>query len=127
MSRREFPKSVRVAVTRRAMKDGVLYCEACGGQAKRFQIDHIRPDGLLGEPILENAQLICQACWEIKNPKDTAAIAKAKRREARHVGVTRPDGQIQSRGFAPSEKPKREPLRVANGLTGIARQYGVKA
>jgi hypothetical protein len=69
--------------------------------------------------------LICQACWEIKNPKDTAAIAKAKRREARHVGVTRPDGQIQSRGFAPSAKPKREPLEVARGMTNIARRFGV--
>ena len=122
MSRREFPKSVRVAVTRRAMKDGVLYCEACGGQAKRFQIDHIRPDGLLGEPILENAQLICQACWEIKNPKDTAAIAKAKRREAKHVGAVRPKQSIRSAPF-PKRERAHEGREAAKGMTNIARRY----
>jgi len=126
MTRREFPKAVRVAVTRRAMKDGVLYCEACGGQAKRFQIDHIRPDGLLGEPILENAQLICQACWEVKNPKDTVAIAKAKRREAKHIGAVKPKGQIKSAAFVKSARPHegREP---AHGLSQIARRFGEKA
>ena len=108
MARREFPKSVKVAVTKRAMREGVVYCEKCGAQAKRWQIDHVRPDGLGGEPTLENAMLICQPCFEEKNPKDASAIAHAKRREAKDLRAVKPKGQIKSAGFAPSDKPKRE-------------------
>jgi 5-methylcytosine-specific restriction protein A len=126
MKRREFPRTVRVAVIKRATKDSVVYCESCHGLAKRFQIDHVRADGLLGEPTIENAQLICEACWAVKNPKDTASIAKAKRREARHVGATRPSCKIKSAGFKPTPRVHvgRDP---ANGLTGLARRYEVKA
>jgi 5-methylcytosine-specific restriction enzyme A len=97
MARREFPKSVRVAVIKRATKDGVIYCEKCKGLAKRFQIDHVRPDGLLGEPVLENAELICEPCWAVKNPADTTAIARAKRLEANHLGArATPPKSLQS-------------------------------
>ena len=102
MTRREFPKSVRVAVIKRATKNSAVYCEACGALAKRFQIDHVRADGLLGEPKIENAQLICEACWAVKNPKDTTAIAKAKRREAKHLGATRPSGKLRGAPFPKS-------------------------
>jgi hypothetical protein len=102
MARREFPKSVRVAVIKRATKNSAVYCEACGTLAKRFQIDHVRADGLLGEPTLENAQLICEACWAVKNPKDTTAIAQAKRREAKHLGASRPTGKLRGAPFPKS-------------------------
>ena len=87
MARREFPKSVRVAVIKRAGASGMILCEKCGGFARRFQIDHIRPDGLLGEPMLENAQLLGECCYAPKNADDTTTIARAKRREAKHLGV----------------------------------------
>lgn len=107
-SRREFPTKVRTAVIKRAMRDNVVYCELCGGMAKRFQIDHIIADAHGGEPVIENAQLICEACFAVKNPKDTTIAAKLKRVEARHVGATRPKGQIRSPGFPPKqEKPDR--------------------
>ena len=126
MTRREFPKPIKVAVTKRAMREGVVYCEKCHAQAKRWQIDHVRPDGLGGEPTLENAMLICQPCFEEKNPKDASAIAHAKRREAKDLRAVKPKGQIKSAGFAPPDKPKREPKQPINHmLTAIERRFGV--
>ncbi len=105
--RREFSKAIKVAVIKRATRDGVIYCESCPSIAKKFQIDHVRPDGLLGEPTLDNAMLICEACWKIKNPQDTKTIAKAKAREASHLGV-KPDAKqkIQQRPKKPDKGPK---------------------
>ena len=111
MARREFPRSVKVAVIRRATRGGIVFCEKCGAMAKRWQIDHVRPDGLLGDPTIENAQLIGECCYVEKNADDTAKIAKAKRREAAHIGAKiAPVKPIQSAGFAKSERAaKREP------------------
>ena len=94
--RREFSRAVRVAVIKRATRQGVIYCEKCNAMAKRFQIDHIRPDGLLGEPTIENAMLICEPCWLVKNSADTTAIASAKRKEAAHLGARRPKQPLKS-------------------------------
>lgn len=108
MARKEFPRSVKVAVVRRATRGNVVYCESCGDPARKFQIDHAIADSHGGQPVIENAELICENCYKIKNPNDTKIAAKLKRQEAKHVGVTKPAGQIKSRGFAKSEKPKRE-------------------
>lgn len=108
--RREFPKSVRVAVIKRATKDGVLYCEKCGALAKRFQIDHMIADAHGGKPVIENAELICEDCYSVKNPKDTTIAAKLKRVEARHIGAVKPKGAIANR---PKEaKPPRDKLPI---------------
>ena len=105
MARREFPKSVRVAVIKRAGASGMILCEKCGGFARRFQIDHIRADGLLGEPTIENAQLLGECCYAPKNADDTTTIARAKRREAKHLGV-RKEPTLRSRGFAKHERER---------------------
>lgn len=98
--RREFSKATKVAVIKRSTVDGVVYCESCKAQAKRWQIDHVNPDGMGGEPTIENAELICEPCYSIKNPKDTRDIARAKRREARDLGVRNTARQpIRSAGF----------------------------
>jgi hypothetical protein len=135
MTRVNFTRAVKVEIRARATRNGVVYCENCGLPTKKFEIDHTIADALSIDRkrklTAADGRLLCSgvpsSCHSKKTAADDAAIAKAKRREARHVGVTRPAGEIKSRGFAPSAKPKREPLRVANGLTGIARQYGVKA
>lgn len=99
---------MKVAVIKRATVDNVIFCEKCGGLAKRFQIDHVIADSLGGDPVLENAMLICEACYSEKNPKDTKLAAKVKRQEARHLGAKRTKGpRIVSRGFAKREKPQR--------------------
>ena len=109
MARKNFSKSVMVARIKLATKDGIVYCEKCGALAKKFQIDHINPDGLTGEPTLENSMLLCLACHSEKTKTDVKNIAQAKRREAKHLGANPPKQKIQSRGFAKKErKPKME-------------------
>lgn len=97
MGRKEFSRSVRVAAVKRAMKNGEVYCEECGVLTKgKFQIDHINPDGLTGEPTLENAKVICVECHARKTKVDVANIAKAKRREARALGVAKGTGTLRN-------------------------------
>jgi 5-methylcytosine-specific restriction endonuclease McrA len=116
MARKNFSKSVMVARIKLATKDGVIYCEKCGLPAKKFQIDHINPDGLTGEPTLENSMLMCISCHGVKTKDDVKNIAQAKRREAKHLGVKQTKQKIQSRGFVKKEKklklelPPRKPM-----------------
>jgi 5-methylcytosine-specific restriction endonuclease McrA len=108
MARREFPKAVKVAAVKRATRDGKLFCEGCNGLVTgRFEIDHIRADGLLGEPTLENARVLCAICHKEKTKSDVGVIAKAKRLEARHLGIRK-----GSRGFAKREKAQLELTKV---------------
>lgn len=86
--RREFPARVKVAAYERSK--GV--CEGCGGplQVGRFHYDHRIPDAMGGEPTLENCVVLCIGCHGAKTTRDDVpAIAKAKRREARHLGAYR--------------------------------------
>jgi hypothetical protein len=123
VNRREFPRAVKVAVVRRATKDGVTYCEGCGAPCQKWQIDHARADGLLGAPTLENAQLLGECCYRPKNARDTAQIALAKRREAYALGVARPGKKkLRSRPKAP-----RPPYRPAAGLPRLMRQGFIPA
>ena len=126
MARREFSKAIKVSVIKRTTRDGVTYCEGCGALAKRWQIDHIRPDGLLGEPTLANAQLLGECCYATKNADDTATIARAKRREAKHLGAKQSAGAIRSRGFAPPPERNRAVTKIAAGPTSISRLFAPK-
>ena len=117
MARSEFPRAVKVAVVKRCQRANVVYCEACGLPARKWQIDHVIADAHGGKPVIENAMLICEPCFSIKNPKDTTIAAKLKRQEAKHIGAARPKAPIPS-------PPKRE--RVSKppvaGLTEIQRR-----
>lgn len=115
MSRREFTKSVKAEIVRRAMVGGTIFCEGCGLALKSFEIDHTIPDALILDKSRKltaaDGQLLGNCCHrgpDGKTNKDVKAIAKAKRVEAKHVGITRPKQSIQSQGFAKSNKPKRE-------------------
>jgi 5-methylcytosine-specific restriction endonuclease McrA len=71
-------------------------------------MDHIIADAHGGEPVLSNAELICEACYSVKNPLDTKVAAKLKRQEAKHLGAkTEPKVKLQSRGFAKRDKAPR--------------------
>lgn len=123
-ARREFPRSVRLAVIARAMRNGVLCCEnpSCGAMAKRYQIDHCIADALSGEPTLENAQLLCEFCFTPKNAADAALIAKAKRREADYLAANPPPRRpLLSRGFAPA--PERFPRSLQSPSLPPRRLY----
>lgn len=91
-TRREFPKAVRAAAFLRA--NG--YCEECGAKLLpgRFAFDHRLPDGLGGEPTLENCQVLCSGgratCHGSKSADiDVPAIAKADRIREKHLGIRR--------------------------------------
>lgn len=116
--RQEFPRAVRVAVIRRAGVSGVIICEKCGGFAKRFQIDHVVADSHGGQPTIENAMLICEACYLTKNATDTTIAAKLKRIEARHIGAK----GIRSRGFPPAPEKIRPHTKFVAGRSALARQ-----
>ena len=117
MARSEFPRSIRVAVIKRSTRESVVYCEACGLPAKKFQVDHIIADAHGGKPVIENAQLLCEPCFSIKNPKDTTIAAKLKRQEAKHLGAERPKPRIPA-------PPKRERVSKAPvvGMSEIQRR-----
>lgn len=108
--RREFTKATKVLVIKRATKDGVVYCELCGLPAKKIEIDHVIPDALHAEDKksndISNARLLCQSCHKAKTKVDVAEIARAKRREAKYLGV-RDRPTLKSRGFQKVEKPTK--------------------
>lgn len=84
--RREFPAKVKVAAYERSGGR----CESCTAPLAvgKFHYDHRVPDALGGEPTLENCDVLCNACHGAKTAsQDVPAIAKAKRREARHIGA----------------------------------------
>jgi 5-methylcytosine-specific restriction endonuclease McrA len=123
MARKEFPKAIKVACIKRATRDGVIFCEKCGALAKKFQVDHVNPDGLTGKPVIENAMLICEPCFLEKNAKDTSDIAKAKRREARDLGAKSEGPKIQSAGFRKSEKTPRIVKQPVPNNSQIAQMW----
>lgn len=110
MSRRNFTKAIIVARIKLATKDGVVYCDGCGLPCKKWEIDHVRADALLGEPTLENSRLLCIPCHKTKTASDVASISKAKRVEARHLGAVQSKKKIQSRGFQKKERQEKLPL-----------------
>lgn len=74
MTRREFPQSVKRDAAFRAGGK----CECCGLKIiGRPEYDHVLPDGLTGDPTLENCQVLCSKCHTIKTKQDKARMAKA--------------------------------------------------
>ncbi len=76
--RREFPASVKRAALERSQGR----CEGCNAVLvpSGYQFDHSTPDGLLGEPTLENCEVLCGPCHQAKTSTcDVPMIAKAIR------------------------------------------------
>jgi hypothetical protein len=105
VARKEFTKAVKVAAVKRATRDGVTYCDGCNLPMKVWHYDHDNPDGLTGEPTLENCKLLCLPCHAEKTKQDVSAIAKAKRREAKALGVRKtPKAEPQQKASRPLAK-----------------------
>ena len=86
MSRREFPASVRKDAWERCKGR----CEGCTAKLfpGKFQFDHIKPDGLGGDPTLENCQVLCSACHGPKtHEQDRPLMQKADNMRAKHFGL----------------------------------------
>lgn len=87
--RREFPKQVK----RQAFDRAEGKCELCGVRLTfgKYAYDHIIPDGLGGEPVLDNCQVACNVCHGEKTGKqDIPRIAKTKRISDREKGIKKP-------------------------------------
>jgi hypothetical protein len=127
MPRREFSKSVRVEIVKRATVNGQTYCEECHALAKTFEIHHIRPDGLEIEKqaklTAKEGALLCRPCHAEHTKKDVPTIARAVRLEAKHIGAVRPAGNIKSPGFVRAAKAPRESRHHAQGASNLARRF----
>ena len=115
--RKEFPRSVKVAAIKRATVNNEVFCEECGSLTKgRFEIDHVKEDFYGGEPVLENAKILCIPCHREKTSGSARGMAKTRRVEAKHVGASRPKGTIKSRGFQKKERKEKLPPPPPRGL-----------
>jgi len=133
MTRRNFDRATRVAIIKRATIDGVIRCERCGLATRRFEIHHKIADALEIDKSRKltpaDGELLCkdagrESCHGRQTAEhDVPAIAKAKRREAAHIGATRPKQSIHSRGFPPVPRSHAD-REAVRGPTQIARRFG---
>jgi len=89
VSRKEFTEKVR----RDAWDRCLGKCEKCTAKLfpGRFQFDHIIPDGLGGEPTLENCAVLCSVCHSTKTvTEDRPVMQKADNIRKKHLGFGRP-------------------------------------
>lgn len=120
MARRNFTRNQKEQIAERSKNaDGQICCEGCGLvlAGKPYEVDHTIPEALRPEAdkkqkiTIAEGQLLGIACChrgpDGKTNKDVKQIAKAKRQNAKHVGITRPKGQIRSAPFPKPDKPER--------------------
>ena len=87
--RHEFSAKVKAAAALRA--DG--HCEQCTRKLMTgdYHYDHDIPDGLGGDPTLDNCRVLCRSCHSAKSTlKDIPRIAKAKRNYSKARGIRKP-------------------------------------
>lgn len=69
-------------------------CHLCGLRIQappdKWEVEHVRPIGLLGEDAEANMAPAHVDCHAVKTKADVASIAKAKRSKARHLGIKKP-------------------------------------
>ena len=97
--RKEFPAKVKLAAWMRC--NGCCEADGCGAKLSvgKFTYDHRVPDQLGGEPTLDNCQVICWACDKPKTARDVGDIARAKRRQMKHLGIKKPRTMTRWRRF----------------------------
>lgn len=129
MTRRNFTRNQREQIVERAKDaDGTIRCEKCGLAVKpgQFEIDHIlaealRPEADKQKPItIAEGQLLgidcCHRGERGKTNDDVKKIAKAKRQNAKHLGITTPKQKIPGRGFGLSEHKAKRLSRTTQSL-----------
>ena len=111
MSRREFSKTVRSQAAARSKG----LCEACGKKLAvgEFHYDHDVPDGLGGEPTLENCKVLCLPCHKVKTiEQDNPRMQKADAQRKSIALAIRPASRLKGPGFAkvPAQRRASRPL-----------------
>lgn len=91
-TRTEFPKRVKAEAFRRCCDArGIPHCEKCGIELKGGNIvyEHLQPDGLGGEPTLENCRVYClKSCATRKTfDEDNPRMAKADAQLKANYGI----------------------------------------
>lgn len=89
--RREFPSKVKLAAYERCQKDGKPHCEECGLRIVGLpEYDHVRADGLGGEPTLQNCAVLCGKCHRHKtHVEDRPIMQKADNQKKAAANVKR--------------------------------------
>jgi 5-methylcytosine-specific restriction endonuclease McrA len=79
------------------------HCEECSAKlfTGNIEYDHLIPCEMGGDASLANCSVKCRSCHKLKTTADDVpAIAKAKRRERRQVGIKRPRTMTRWRKFS---------------------------
>lgn len=121
MARRNFTRNQKEQIVERSKNEsGEICCEGCKLvlAGKPHEVDHIIPEALRPEAdkkekiTIAEGQLLGKDCChrgeDGKTNKDVKQIAKAKRQNAKHVGITRAKQSIPGRGFARPDKPAKQ-------------------
>lgn len=122
MTRKHLSTRTRAEVF--ARHDGI--CHLCQGKIdgtkEAWDVSHETPLELGGADDESNWLVAHRKCHRAHTAKvDVPAIAKAKRREANHVGATAPARtKIKSRGFPKS--PRQSPTRTPDKLAHLPRK-----
>ena len=101
-------------------------CHMCGGivhAGEAWDVSHEIPLALGGADDESNWKVAHRKCHRVTTATvDVPNIARAKRREARHIGASKPKGSIPK---PPSENDRRksEPVEVARGVSNIWRRF----
>lgn len=117
LERKEFPQSVRKLAFKRCCREGVPHCETCDVVLNKRVgtiYEHVIPDGLGGEPTLENCKVHCRACADIKTfTEDNPRMQKADRVLKAEYGLQANRKKIQGGGFrkAGAQRSASRPLR----------------
>ena len=131
MNRREFTKSDKVAMVKRATRSNVVYCEGCGLPTRKWQFDHTISEEFVIDKskklTIADGKLLCSgtpaSCHDRKTAKeDQPAIARAKRIEAIHLGVSTSKSSIKS-GQSKNKANRETPFEPANGMSNIYRRF----
>lgn len=110
MARREFTKTVKVEIIRRATVNGAQVCEKCRGwPLKAFELHHLKMDALEIDKrrrlTVADGALWCIPCHAEETAAQAPILARVKAREASHLGVKSvPAKKIESAGFKKSAK-----------------------
>lgn len=121
--RREFPQSVRKAAFKRCCRNGVPHCESCPVELRSGNIiyEHVDPDGLGGEPTLENCKVHCRNCADVKtHTEDNPRMAKADAVLKASYGLQAKKQKINSPGFHKAP-PQRSATRALAKTCNINR------
>ena len=101
-------------------------CHLCGGKVQAgeaWDVSHEIPLEIGGADDETNWLVAHRRCHRTHTATvDVPAIAKAKRREAKHKGATAPPRvKITSRGF--SKSPRQNPTKTPEKLAGLPRKW----